>query len=54
MTETGLSTRLARTMLVRFGSTPRRLALTVFLLAAGLIVLHERTCRCRHALPGCG
>lgn len=36
MTETGLSTRLARTMLVRFGSTPRRLALTVFLLAAGL------------------
>lgn len=36
MTETGLSTRLARTLLVRFGSTPRRLALTVFLLAAGL------------------
>jgi len=36
MTETGLSTRLARAMLVRFGNTPRRLALTVFLLAASL------------------
>ncbi len=36
MTGTGLSARLARAMLVRFGSTPRRLALTVFLLAAGL------------------
>ncbi|MDA8412372.1 MAG: DASS family sodium-coupled anion symporter [Desulfobacteraceae bacterium] len=36
MAGTGLSSRLARAMLVRFGSTPRRLALTVFLLAAGL------------------
>lgn len=36
MTGTGLSARLARAMLVRFGNTPRRLALTVFLLAAGL------------------
>jgi sodium-dependent dicarboxylate transporter 2/3/5 len=36
MTGTGLSARLARAMLVRFGSTPRSLALTVFLLAAGL------------------
>ncbi len=36
MTGTGLSARLARAMLVRFGSTPRRLSLTVFLLAAGL------------------
>lgn len=36
MTGTGLSARLARAMLVRFGSTPRRLALTVFLLAASL------------------
>ncbi|HEX9078274.1 MAG TPA: DASS family sodium-coupled anion symporter [Desulfuromonadaceae bacterium] len=36
MTGTGLSARLARAMLVRFGGTPRRLALTVFLLAAGL------------------
>ena len=36
MTGTGLSARLARAMLVRFGSSPRRLALTVFLLAAGL------------------
>lgn len=36
MTGTGLSARLARAMLLRFGRTPRRLALTVFLLAAGL------------------
>lgn len=36
MTGTGLSARLARTMLARFGRTPRRLALTVYLLAAGL------------------
>ncbi|MDA8429437.1 MAG: DASS family sodium-coupled anion symporter [Geobacteraceae bacterium] len=36
MTSTGLSTRLAGAMLVRFGGSPRRLALTVFLLAAGL------------------
>ncbi len=36
MTGTGLSARLARTMLARYGSTPRRLAMTVFLLAAGL------------------
>jgi sodium-dependent dicarboxylate transporter 2/3/5 len=36
MTGTGLSARLARTMLARYGRTPRRLALTVFLLAAGL------------------
>jgi sodium-dependent dicarboxylate transporter 2/3/5 len=36
MAGTGLSSRLARAMLVRYGSTPRRLALTVFLLAAGL------------------
>jgi sodium-dependent dicarboxylate transporter 2/3/5 len=36
MTGTGLSTRLASAMLVHFGSTPRRLALTVYLLAAGL------------------
>lgn len=36
MAGTGLSARLARAMLVRYGSTPRRLALTVFLLAAGL------------------
>jgi len=36
MTGTGLSARLARAMLVRFGRTPRRLALTVFLLASGL------------------
>lgn len=36
MTGTGLSARLARSMLARFGSTPRRLALTVYLLAAGL------------------
>lgn len=34
MTGTGLSTRLARGMLVRFGTTPERLALTVFLLSA--------------------
>lgn len=36
MTGTGLSARLARFMLARFGRTPRRLALTVYLLAAGL------------------
>ncbi|MHB8056742.1 MAG: SLC13 family permease [Desulfuromonadaceae bacterium] len=36
MAGTGLSARLARAMLVRYGSTPKRLALTVFLLAAGL------------------
>ncbi len=36
MTGTGLSARLARTMLARYGSTPRRLAMTVFFLAAGL------------------
>jgi len=36
MTGSGLSARLARTMLARFGRTPRRLALTVYLLAAGL------------------
>lgn len=36
MTGTGLSARLARTMLARYGRTPRRLAMTVFLLAAGL------------------
>ena len=36
ITGTGLSARLARAMLVRFGSTPQRLALTIFLLAAGL------------------
>jgi sodium-dependent dicarboxylate transporter 2/3/5 len=36
MTGTGLSARLARTMLARFGRTPRRLVLTVYLLAAGL------------------
>jgi solute carrier family 13 (sodium-dependent dicarboxylate transporter), member 2/3/5 len=36
MTGTGLSARLARTMLARFGRTPRRLAVTVYLLAAGL------------------
>ncbi|BDV42132.1 sodium/dicarboxylate or sulfate cotransporter [Geotalea uraniireducens] len=36
MTGTGLAARLARAMLLRFGRTPRRLALTVFLLAAGL------------------
>jgi solute carrier family 13 (sodium-dependent dicarboxylate transporter), member 2/3/5 len=34
MTGSGLSTRLARAMLVRFGRTPRGLALTVFLLSA--------------------
>lgn len=34
MTGTGLSARLARAMLARFGSTPLRLALTVFLLSA--------------------
>ena len=36
MTGTGLSARLARSMLARFGRTPRRLALTVYILAAGL------------------
>jgi len=36
MTGTGLSARLARTMLARYGRTPRRLAVTVFFLAAGL------------------
>ena len=36
MTGTGLSARLARSILARFGRTPRRLALTVYLLAAGL------------------
>ena len=34
MTGTGLSARIARAMLARFGSTPHRLALTVFILAA--------------------
>lgn len=34
MTESGLSSRLARSMLVRFGRTPTRLALTVFILSA--------------------
>lgn len=34
MTGSGLSTRLARAMLVRFGRTPTRLVLTVFLLSA--------------------
>lgn len=34
MTGTGLSARLARAMLSRFGRTPTRLALTVFLLSA--------------------
>ena len=34
MTGTGLSSRLARAMLARFGRTPTRLALTVFLLSA--------------------
>lgn len=34
LTGTGLSARLARSMLVRFGRTPRRLAFTVFLLSA--------------------
>jgi solute carrier family 13 (sodium-dependent dicarboxylate transporter), member 2/3/5 len=36
MTSSGLSARLARSMLVRFGRTPTRLALTVFLLSAFL------------------
>ncbi|ALC17932.1 anion transporter [Desulfuromonas soudanensis] len=36
MTGSGLSTRLARTMLVRFGRTPRSLVLTVFLLSTVL------------------
>ena len=39
MTGTGLSARLARTMLARFGRTPLRLALTVFLLSAALSFL---------------
>lgn len=34
LTGSGLSTRLARAMLARFGRTPRSLALTVFLLSA--------------------
>ena len=34
MTGTGLSARMARTMLAKFGRTPTRLALTVFLLSA--------------------
>lgn len=34
MTGTGLSARLARALLSRFGKTPKRLALTVFLLSA--------------------
>jgi solute carrier family 13 (sodium-dependent dicarboxylate transporter), member 2/3/5 len=34
MNGSGLSTRLARSMLARFGRTPQRLALTVFLLSA--------------------
>ena len=34
MTGTGLSARLARAMLAKFGKTPTRLALTVFLLSA--------------------
>ena len=36
MTGTGLSARLARSMLARFGKTPTRLAATVFLLSAFL------------------
>src|SRR5512136_2219459 len=36
MTGTGLSARLARAMLARFGKTPTRLAVTVFLLSAFL------------------
>src|SRR4051812_10379324 len=36
MTGTGISARLARAMLVKFGKTPTRLALTVFLLSASL------------------
>ncbi len=36
MTGTGISARLARAMLARFGRTPTRLALTVFLLSAFL------------------
>jgi len=36
MTGTGISARLARTMLARFGKTPTSLALTVFLLSASL------------------
>ena len=36
MTGTGLSARMARTMLAKFGRTPTRLALTVFLLSAFL------------------
>lgn len=36
MTGSGLSTRLARAMLLRFGKTPTHLALTIFLLSAFL------------------
>lgn len=36
MTGTGISTRLARAMLAKFGRTPKSLALTVFLLSAFL------------------
>jgi sodium-dependent dicarboxylate transporter 2/3/5 len=36
MTGTGISARLARAMLARFGKTPRSLAITVFLLSAFL------------------
>lgn len=36
MTGSGLSTRLARGMLARFGKTPTRLAFTIFLLSASL------------------
>ncbi|HJV33687.1 DASS family sodium-coupled anion symporter [Geomonas sp.] len=36
MTGTGISARIARAMLARFGKTPTRLALTVFLLSAFL------------------
>src|SRR6185369_8693359 len=36
MTGTGISARLARAMLAKFGRTPTRLALTVFLLSAFL------------------
>jgi solute carrier family 13 (sodium-dependent dicarboxylate transporter), member 2/3/5 len=39
MTGTGISARLARTMLARFGRTPTRLALTVYLLSAALSFL---------------
>ncbi len=36
MTGSGLSTRLARAMLARFGKTPKKLALTIYLLCASL------------------